>query len=43
MKGLFIEGARWDRKKNVVGESQPKVLCDNMPVVSNYSMALFNG
>ena len=29
-----MEGAKWDRDKNVIGESVPKVLHDTMPVVS---------
>ena len=32
-QGLFLEGARWDREKHVVNESQPKILFDPLPVV----------
>ena len=34
INGLFIEGACWDRKTKLIGESQPKKLNDPMPVVS---------
>lgn len=34
VNGLFIEGACWDRKTKLIGESQPKKLNDQMPVVS---------
>ena len=32
--GLFVEGARWDRKKKILAESLPKSLFDVMPTVS---------
>ncbi|KAI3386968.1 hypothetical protein SNEBB_010455 [Seison nebaliae] len=31
--GLFIEGARWDRKERTIDESTPKKLYDPMPVI----------
>ena len=38
MYGLFIEGARWDYENMVIGESIPKKLFDEMPIVSMNSL-----
>ena len=40
INGLFIEGACWDRKTKLIGESQPKKLNDQMPVVSRVWLLL---
>ncbi|XP_075130611.1 dynein axonemal heavy chain 3-like [Leptodactylus fuscus] len=33
INGLYMEGARWDRDKHMIGESFPKVLYESMPII----------
>jgi dynein heavy chain len=33
IKGLYLEGARWDRKIRKINESHPKILFDPMPTI----------
>ena len=34
VRGLFLEGARWDRRTQLIGESLPRMLTDALPIVS---------
>ncbi|XP_076243948.1 dynein heavy chain 3, axonemal [Calliopsis andreniformis] len=33
IRGLFLEGARWNREKKVLDESKPKIMFDSLPVM----------
>ena len=33
IRGLYIEGAKWDAKKGQLGESAPKILFSDIPVI----------
>lgn len=35
VKGMFMEGARWNMEEHIVDESIPKVLYDTFPPVSS--------
>lgn len=35
INGLFLEGGRWDKSMQCLQESLPRVLYDEMPIVSN--------
>ncbi|NXR07945.1 DYH3 protein, partial [Semnornis frantzii] len=33
IRGLYLEGARWDRQSLLLGESLPKILHDPLPII----------
>lgn len=33
IKGLFLEGARWNKATRVLDESLPKILFDSLPII----------
>lgn len=33
MRGLFMEGARWDHDTHLMGESRPKELFTEFPII----------
>jgi dynein heavy chain len=33
IKGLFLEGARWNKTTRVLDESLPKILFDALPII----------
>lgn len=40
IRGLFMEGARWNMNLMIVDESIPKILYDEFPSVSIYTLWL---
>lgn len=38
VQGLYVDGARWDRKTQLLAESEPKILFDPMPMVCLHSV-----
>ncbi|XP_035204491.1 dynein heavy chain 12, axonemal-like [Stegodyphus dumicola] len=33
INGLFLDGAKWDKEKNMLAEQDPKVLSYSMPII----------